>query len=448
MTADVAFLSIAALGRLYRTRRLSPVEATRACLARIAALDGRLNAFMTVLDGPALATARRAERELRAGVDRGALHGVPVALKDLIAMKGVPTTYGSVAPFHATPDRDGVIVARLRAAGAVIVGKTNLLEFGYGYVNPIVGQTNNPWHPGRTSGGSSGGSAAAVAAGMAYAAFGTDTGGSIRIPAAYCGVVGLKPTFGLVPLDGALNLARTLDHGGPLARGADDAAIMLGAMAGARARAARAADPRGLRLGVLRRYRDDPRVRPGVRAAFRATCAALVCAGARLVDLDPPELDTAIDDLLTIILPEGPISHARFYPRLAGSYADATRREIELGLKLPAVDYLRALDRRATLTAAVDGLFARCDALIGPSSPWEAPATDPALDSGDGAAEMTFIAPFNLTGHPAVSVPCGVGDDSLPVGFQIAGPRRADVPVLRLAGLVQRLRPLPRPPIG
>lgn len=447
MPDDVSYLTIAALARGYRAGRVSPVEATRACLDRIAAHDRRLNAFMTVLDKAALAAARKAERELRSGLDRGPLHGVPVALKDLIAMKGVPTTYGSVPAFRETPDRDGMLVRRLREAGAVIIGKTNLLEFGYGYVNPIVGQTNNPWDARRTSGGSSGGSAAAVASGMAFAAFGTDTGGSIRIPASYCGVVGLKPTFGLVPLDGALNLSWTLDHGGPLGRTAGDAALMLGAMAGTRVRA-RAPDARGLRLGVLRRFADDPRVRPGVRAAFAALCADLRAAGARLADVDVPELDSAIDDLLLIILPEGPISHARFHPRLAASYAEATRREIEQGLKLPAVDYLRALGRRAALTRAVDRLFERCDALICPTTAWEARAEDPTLDSNDGATEMNFIAPFNLTGHPALSVPCGLGEGGLPVGAQIAGPMGADGRVLGLAALVERLRPMPRPPLA
>ncbi|MEX2648506.1 MAG: amidase [Alphaproteobacteria bacterium] len=448
MSADPTFLGIAALGRLFRSRQLSPVEATRACLARIGAQDRRLNAFMTVLDRSALAAARQAERELRAGRDRGPLHGVPVALKDLVAMKGVPTTYGSVPAFRETPRGDAPLVANLRAAGAVVVGKTNLLEFGYGYVNPIVGQTNNPWDPTRTSGGSSGGSAAAVAAGMVFAAFGTDTGGSIRIPAAYCGVVGLKPSFGLVPLEGALNLAWTLDHGGPLARGADDAAIMLGGLTGRRERAARPAVLAGVRLGVLARFRDDARARPGVGAAFAATCRELRRAGARLADVDAPELDGAIDDLLAIILPEGPISHARFYPRLAASYAQATRREIEHGLRLPAVAYLRALRRRDALRAAVDRLFDRFDALVGPTSPWEAPAEDPTLESGDGAAEMSFIAPFNLTGHPAASVACGLGDGGLPVGFQIAGPMGADARVLRLAAAVERLRPMPRPPLA
>jgi aspartyl-tRNA(Asn)/glutamyl-tRNA(Gln) amidotransferase subunit A len=220
---------------------------------------------------------------------------------------------------------------------------------------------------------------------------------------------------------------------------------MLGALAGTRAKSARAADVRGLRLGVLARYRDDRRTMPCVRAAFEATCAALRRAGARLADVDLAELGAAIEDLLAICLPEGPLSHARFYPRLAQHYAEATRREIKLGLAFPAVDYLKALHRREALARAVDGLFDRFDALLGPTAPWEAPAQDPALDSGNGAAEMSFIAPFNLTGHPAVSVPCGLGRAGLPVGFQIAGPRGADWAVLRIAAAVERLRPMPRP---
>ena len=229
----IAFASIAAIGARYRDGSLSPVEVTGLCLERIAAHDPELNAFLSVLNRePALEQAATAEAELRSGRDRGPLHGVPVAIKDLMAMAGVPTKFGSDPIFQEVPERDAAIVRHLRAAGAVIVGKTNLLEFAYGAVNPRVGQTNNPWNLERTSGGSSGGSAAAVAAGLCYAAVGTDTAGSIRIPAAYCGVAGLKPTYGLVDLDGVSLLSWSLDHAGPIARSCADAAAMLAGLTG------------------------------------------------------------------------------------------------------------------------------------------------------------------------------------------------------------------------
>ena len=264
----IAFAGIAAIGERYRDGSLSPVEVTGLCLERIAAHDPELNAFLSVL------TASRrwsrpasAEAELRAGRDRGPLHGIPVAVKDLMAIAGVPTRFGADPIFEEVPERDAAMVRHLRAAGAVIVGKTNLLEFAYGAVNPRVGQTNNPWNPERTSGGSSGGSAAAVAAGLCYAAVGTDTAGSIRIPAAYCGVAGLKPTYGLVDLDGVSLLSWSLDHAGPIARSCADAAAMLAGLTGRPVRGAgRACRPAPRRdRGAPGRGRGDAGRARGVR---------------------------------------------------------------------------------------------------------------------------------------------------------------------------------------
>ena len=287
---DAAFASIAATAARYRDGSLSPVAATRLCLERIAAHDAALNAFSTVLGDAALEQAERAAQELRSGHDRGPLHGIPVAVKDLVAMAGVPTGFGSHPVFRVQPDRDAAMIGHLRAAGAVIVGKTNLLEFAYGAVNPGVGQTNNPWNLERTSGGSSGGSAAALAAGLCHAALGTDTGGSIRIPAAYCGIVGLKPTWGLVDLDGVSLLSWSLDHAGPLARSCADAAAMLAGLTG-RSFAAEPVVLEGLRLGVIAAHRDAPVVTPGVRATFDAACLALRAAGAIVEDVAPRGLE-------------------------------------------------------------------------------------------------------------------------------------------------------------
>ena len=248
--SEVDFLSIAELGAHYRRKSLSPVEVTRRAFTRIKALDGRLNAFITLLEKESLAEAATAERELMQGHDRGPLHGVPVAIKDLIAMAGAPTTFASRAGSPRHPDRDATLVKNLRQAGAVLIGKTNLLEYAYGAVHPEIGQTNNPWDPKRTSGGSSGGSAAGVASGMCFAAIGTDTGGSIRIPAAYCGVAGLKPSYGLVDLDGVQALSWSLDHAGPLARRVADAARLLEGMTGG-SFPALPHGLKGLRLGIM-----------------------------------------------------------------------------------------------------------------------------------------------------------------------------------------------------
>ncbi len=233
MAADnILFAPIAEVAAGYRDGSLSPVAVTELALARIAALNPVLNAFITVTADQARAAAQRAEEELRRGEDRGLLHGIPIALKDLIDTAGVRTTCGGRILADHVPARNAPIVDRLEAAGAVLVGKTNLLEFAYGIVHPDVGPTWNPWAPDRTAGGSSGGSAAAVAAGLCYAAVGTDTGGSIRIPAAYCGVAGLKPTYGLVSTQGIFPLSWSLDHAGPIARTSADAALLLQVLLG------------------------------------------------------------------------------------------------------------------------------------------------------------------------------------------------------------------------
>src|SRR3954464_5015214 len=275
----LCYTDIATLGRLYRARVISPTEVTRAVLDRIRRLDRRLNSFITVLEQPALDQARKAETELASGHDRGPLHGVPVSLKDLIDTAGTRTTAASRLWRDRVPATSATVAQRLEQAGAVLIGKCNLLEFAYGIVHPDYGQCNNPWNTQRTSGGSSSGSAASVAAGMGWGSVGTDTGGSIRIPAAYCGVVGFKPTYGRVSLHGICPLAVSLDHAGPLARTVADAAILFAALAGydsldplslpdpvADDVAAITDDVRGLRLGVVAEHLGAD-LHPGVAEA-------------------------------------------------------------------------------------------------------------------------------------------------------------------------------------
>ena len=262
MQNDPLMQSIAETGRLYRSGALSPVEITELTLGRIEQLNPGLNAFITVMTETARQQAERAERELGVGLDRGPLHGIPVALKDLIDVQGTPTTCGSRIRAQDYPIQTAPLACRLEAAGAVLIGKTNMLEFAYGVPHPDYGQTNNPHNLGRTAGGSSGGSAAAVAAGLCFAAVGTDTGGSIRIPAAYCGVAGLKPTYGLVDLAGVFPLAWSLDHAGPLARNSEDARLLLEVLTGKAIRWPGSIDT--LRVGVLRSHAEGPEMQPEV----------------------------------------------------------------------------------------------------------------------------------------------------------------------------------------
>lgn len=441
----LAFASIAALGARYRDRSLSPVEVTRLCLERIEAHDPALNAFLTVLGEAALEEAAAAEAELRSGRDRGPLHGVPVAVKDLMAMAGVPTRFGSDPIFEEVPERDAAMVRHLRAAGAVIVGKTNLLEFAYGAVNPRVGQTNNPWNLERTSGGSSGGSVAAVAAGLCYAATGTDTGGSIRIPAAYCGVAGLKPTYGLVDLDGVSLLSWSLDHAGPVARSCADTAAMLAALTG-RLFTASPAELAGLRIGVIAAHRDAPVVTPGVRAAFDAACRVLGEAGARLEDVTIDGLEHTARALMQVLLPEASVSLDPRLLRQAGALAEPTRAQLELGFLLPATAHVRAQRFRRYIGAGFLRLLTRFDALISPAVAFEAPIEDPPIDEASGFGELLCSAPTNLCGLPSLSVPCGQGEGGLPVGLQITVRPHEDEFVLRLGAALERLIPPNRPP--
>jgi aspartyl-tRNA(Asn)/glutamyl-tRNA(Gln) amidotransferase subunit A len=440
------FLSIAALGARYRERSLSPVAVTRQALDRIARLDRALNSFITICEADGLAQAAAAERELAAGRDRGALHGVPVAIKDLIDVAGVPTTYASRADSPRTPAADAALVQALKEAGAVILGKTNLLEYAYGAVHPDFGQTNNPWDAKRTSGGSSGGSAAAVAAGFCFAAVGTDTGGSIRIPAAYCGVVGLKPTYGLVSLDGVQALSWSLDHAGPLARSCADAGLALEAMSGRRCRVA-PAPLAGLRLGLMTHPGAERYLQPDVIDAMTRTAEKLKAGGAAIREVSIAGLELAPDALLAIISPEASVVHQRRIAEQPQGFGETTRLQIEAGFAVPATAYVRSQQLRRDLGARFRALFAEADALLSPAVPWVAPAEDPALNDEAGAGEMLYSAVYNLVGLPAASVPCGLSKQGLPMGLQIVGPWGADERVLSIGAAVEALVARANPPL-
>ena len=431
-----AFAGLTELGAAFRSGIATPLQVAEAALARADTLEPRLNAVIDTMREPALAAAEAATRELRAGRDRGPLHGVPVAIKDLIHVAGVPTTYATRAVDAARPDRDAVLVQKLREAGAVPLFKTNLLEFAYGVAHPAIGQTNNPWNVTRTSGGSSGGSAALVAAGVVPVAVGTDTGGSIRIPAAYCGIVGVKPSYGIVSTEGVFPLSWSLDHVGPLARSVRDAAALLRGLTG-RALAFGERPLEGLRIGLVAAHLDSPLVTPGVRGCVAAAVDRLGRCGAVLSTVVIPEIDAVNRGLMTVASPEAALIHEGSYAARPHGYAPGTRAQLEAGAKVSGVDYVRAQRLRISLTRAVEMLFGMVDVLLSPAVAFVAPARDPALDDEEGDGEMLSSGLANMTGHPALSLPCGLSE-GLPVGLQLIGPAGRDGDLLAAAAAVER----------
>jgi 2-dehydropantoate 2-reductase len=394
-----------------------------AAYARLETDGPRLNAVITTLEP--------AERS----VD-GPLHGVPVAVKDNIDVRGVATTNASTVGVPPPAERDAEVVARLRAAGAELLCKTNLLEYAAGSVNPTYGMTFNPLDPSRTSGGSSSGSAALVAAGVCDYALGTDTGGSIRIPAAYCGIVGLKPTFGLVPVDGVFPLSSTCDHVGTLTRTVDETATLLAVLSG---RAIRPRPVDGLRVGVLRRQLEDPDVRPEVRARVEEALERLAGAGFELVDVDVAELDLADEALGAIILKEAYDVHRDLLEREREGYGSGTQALIEAGSKVDDAAYARGLAAKEQVAAGFARTFGEVDVLAGPTVAYPAPLEDPPVGTPEGDIEARFTGPYNLAGVPAVSLPCGIAEGTLPAGLQLAAAAGEDDLLLAVAAAYERM---------
>jgi aspartyl-tRNA(Asn)/glutamyl-tRNA(Gln) amidotransferase subunit A len=452
---DLTFYSIEALAPLLRKKRISPVELLDAVLTRVNRLNPRLNAYITVAADSARADAMRAEREIARGRWRGPLHGIPISLKDNIATKDIRTTAGSTILAENIPDQDATVVRCLRRAGAVIVGKTNLHEFAYGVTteNPHYGSTRNPWDTERIPGGSSGGSAAALAAGMCFASVGTDTGGSIRIPASLCGIVGLKPTYGRVSAHGTVPLSPTLDHVGPLARTVADAAIVLRAIAGRDPRDAATLAlpplrlpehlkklPKRRRLGLPRDFFFD-RLDDEVRRAVLQAAKYFERHGAQIVELSLPSLAASVEPSNHLALAEATHYHRRmgWFPARAAGYGEDVRKRLEMGADVRAVDYLRAFEMQQRVRAEFDCAFALVDAILAPVTPLPAPQLGRKMLSLGGeeepvrAALLRLCRPANLAGLPAISVPCGFTRQGLPVGLQIIGPRCGEEIVLRLA---------------
>ncbi|MFC9287003.1 amidase [Streptomyces sp. NPDC057052] len=439
-------LSLAEASRAVRARELSPVELTESVLARIAAVEGRLGAYVTVAADAALAAAVRAEREISGSGPRGPLHGIPMALKDLIDAEGMPTTASSHVRAGHVAERDSRVAERLGAAGAVLLGKTHTHEFAYGLTTP---QTNNAWDHSRVAGGSSGGSAVAVAAGGATFAMGTDTGGSIRVPAALNGVVGLKPTYGLVPRTGVTSLSWSLDHVGPLARTVQDVALVLSATAGHDPRDPASVsgpipdrfpggDLRGLKVGVPRNHYFD-RVTPEVEESVRGAIERLAELGAELVDVEIPMARYIQAVQWGLMVPEATAYHERSLRATPDLYAADVRILLEAGELASAGDYLRAQRARTMMRDAWARMFDGIDVLAAPTVPMTAAeAGQEAVEWADGTTEtvsdsyVRLCAPANITGVPALTLPVGHDRAGLPIGMQLMARPFHDATVLRV----------------
>ncbi len=499
---DLSYLTIAQAAALIREKKLSPVELTHALLARIERLNPVLNAFITVTADLALGQARQAEEEIQKGEYRGPLHGIPLALKDLVATRGVLTTGGTGAFSDWVPREDAEVWRRLRNAGAVLLGKLGMHEmaFGFSNLNPFYGPTRNPWDIARATGGSSGGSGAAVAAGLCLGSVGSDTGGSIRVPASFCGVSGFKPTFGRVSTRGTIYLSWTRDHIGPLARTAEDAAMLLNAMAGFDPHnplSAPCADEdfttglssplAGLRIAmpastlapsVLSGTGSDspgPGLDPEVLQAVRAAASVLGALGAMIEEVnleswddlrDTPEVRAAFRVESAFYLEELP-------PERRALFSDRYKDGLISGASTTAPVYLRSLQHTQKVAAALEKAMEGFDILLLPSTPTAAPSISAVVQAEQAAAEVAaaararggtpqpggafgplatvnrYTSPMNQSGQPAMSVPCGLTQAGLPIGLMVVGRRFSDGLVLRVAHAYQQAtdwhtrRPLP-----
>jgi aspartyl-tRNA(Asn)/glutamyl-tRNA(Gln) amidotransferase subunit A len=420
-------MTIREAARALRSRRVSSVELTKQCLDQIVKLNPALNAFITVTGDSALARAQELDRELAGGFDRGPLHGIPIAHKDLMWTKGVRTTSGSKIFAGFVPGQDAAVVEKLDEAGAVTVGKAGLHELAYGITsdNPHFGTIRNPRNPEHLPGGSSGGSGVAVATGMAFVATGTDTGGSIRVPASFCGVAGLKPTYGLVDRSRVQPLGLSLDHVGPLARTVDDVRIALDAMSDSGRRKPAPASIAEIRVGLPENFYFDT-VAPEVKAAVHQAAHKADELGARVIPVQVPDVEALNRAGLVILLSEAAAVHQAHRQR-RGDFGSDVLALLDQGSLIPAADYVNAQRLRKLLLTEFHSLFRGIDCLLTPTTPITAPRIGQTEITLDGVAHDTrmlttrLVRGFNVLGFPALSIPCGASAEGLPIGLQIIG---------------------------
>ncbi len=457
-------LTIRGASELLRKKKASPLDLVESTLDRIDRIENKVKAFVTVMRDEALRSARQAEGEIRRGRYRGPLHGIPVAVKDLVDTAGTRTTSGSKVRARNVPIKDAAVVERLKAAGAVIIGKTVTYEFAY---VSVKSPTRNPWNLGRQPGGSSAGSGAAVSSDMCLGAIGTDTGGSIRVPSSFNGIVGLKPTYGLVSKRGVTTLAWTMDHVGPMTKTVEDAAIMLNVIAGFDPEDPASIDlpipdcTRSLRksvshlcLGVPTNYFFE-RIDPEVEGAFRESIEVLRRLGVKIREIEIPHLEHTMGAEFTIIAAEATAYHEKSLRRKAELYDPEVRMYLELGELLPSRYYLKAQRVRGLIKTAIEKALKSVDLLVTPTSPVAPARLGQREFSFEGVKESVLYAyvrnccPFNLAGIPAVSIPCGFTHENLPIGLQIAGKALDEARVLRVANAYESATDwhLRRPPI-
>lgn len=449
---DLHYLELTELAQLLRGRALSPVEVTQHELDRIDALDGHLASYAVVLAETALVDAEHAEREIAMGRYRGALHGVPVGVKDLFWITGIPTAAGTTIHRELRPDCDATVVTRLRDAGAVIVGKLQMTEGAYSDHHPSIEPPRNPWDAGYWTGISSSGPAVATAAGLCYAALGSDTGGSIRWPCAANGLTGIKPTWGRVSRFGMVGLAPSMDHVGPIARSAADAAAVLRVIAGHDP-----SDPTSLtdpapgiadsgQLISAARIGVDPvwntaNVHPDVQAVLAHAVETLRCVGARIVEVSAPDVTQAVADWGPLCAVEAAVAHEATYPARRTEYGSVLASVLQAGHAVSVLDHQKILLRRMDLRGRFAELFQSVDLLLTPVQPF-APLTLEEIqtlgEQPDLILELQrFTAPFDLTGNPTITLPAGFTEAGLPVGIQLVAPHRHEARLVSAAEAFQ-----------
>jgi aspartyl-tRNA(Asn)/glutamyl-tRNA(Gln) amidotransferase subunit A len=446
---ELCYLTLAEAAAGLRRKRFSAIELTDACLDRIDTIDGKLHSFITVTPDIALEQARQAEMELRAGNDRGLLHGIPIALKDLYMTKGVRTTCHSAVLEDWLPERDATAVVKLREAGTILLGKLAMHEFAFGgpSIDAPFPAVRNPWNTAHIPGGSSSGSGAALAAGFCYVALGSDTGGSIRTPASHCGIVGIKPTYGRVSRFGVIPLSWSLDHAGPMARSVEDCAILLQALAGHDEQDSASANlpvPNfqaslrdgitGLRVGVPRKhwFNENLGIDQQTEAIFNQALKVLESLGAAIIDIDGRPFSLARKANQTILTCEAYAYHEKTMQQTPMKFGSSVRRRILEGAFLSAADYLTAQRARAVLNAQIRANFSLVDVFAVPGAA-RPPEAFESLDPNEQNLRPSFTNPFNLTGLPAISVPCGFTEGNLPAGLQIVAPAFQEAQCFRVA---------------
>lgn len=449
-------LSIAEAAGLLRRKQLSPVDLTTACLDRIERLDPTINAFITVMRDSALEQAHKAEQEISAGNWRGPLHGISIGLKDLIDTAGVRTTCGSALFLNRVPTEDAEVVRRLKTAGAVLIGKQNMQEFAWGgtSTSSYFGPVRNPWDVDRIAGGSSGGSAAAVATGMCFAAIGTDTGGSIREPAAFCGIVGLKATYGRVSARGVFPLSSSLDHVGPVCRNVADTALVLQAIAGYDRFDTTSVDfpvdsytealrvKTKPRIGIVRRPFFDE-LDPEIETAMNEALKTIAALSSDVLEIDLPPTPAAVQ------APEVYAVHARHFAATPELYGPWMQERLRQATEIDTVSYIEARQELDRVRRSVTDVFSKVDLLFTPTTPVPPITISEALNMSpapSGELWLRNTRPFNAYGLPTISIPCGLTRGGLPIGVQISAPHFSEASLLSFAYALEEATPQHRCP--